>query len=335
MPEISTEYIDHAITVAYRPRGLPRGVTHRLYQAARDVFGLPLSLHAPEGLLDRVAPGALVVLVTGTSAPPWLPYGELDGPPGATALARILAALGEAVPVVLCSAHHAPLIRGTLEAAEFVVTDLATARTRRFAAVVEGLSPTARMDARELLVHYMPSAVIAIGRLGPTRKGSCTASWGIRLTQADVDFGRLFISAARQGIDAVGIGDGGSEFGIRRDSERGPISPGVRPSLPLPVPGRECQGNLRYSFGRCRGLELGSACSRGHTQYLGRQTRLVPNPGVKRPYHHGVRPRGDADVASAEPGLDVDRIDRPNHKGMVALLGQIARTGLQERRRDF
>ena len=81
MPEIIGEYVDRLCTVEMRPcrSKSPRGVMHKLYQAARDHHGRPLTLSAAEALIQRVDTGDAVFMVTGAGAFPTLPHGEVDG----------------------------------------------------------------------------------------------------------------------------------------------------------------------------------------------------------------------------------------------------------------
>src|SRR5438105_1421024 len=106
MPEVVGEAIDRLCTVEMRVQGLPRGKINRLYDAARQARGEPLSLAAAHGLQARVGRGDTVFIATGAGSAPWLPYGETDGPPGAALVARAVDRALGARPVYLCQAEH-------------------------------------------------------------------------------------------------------------------------------------------------------------------------------------------------------------------------------------
>ena len=59
MPEIVGEYVDRLVNLEMRVQGgLPRGVTHRLYEAARKKQGAPLTFLAAHKLIDALKPGS-------------------------------------------------------------------------------------------------------------------------------------------------------------------------------------------------------------------------------------------------------------------------------------
>ena len=79
MDETMGEYVDRAVNIEMRyGGGLPRGVTHQLYDAARAKQGAPLTWLAAKALHDKVRPGDHVLVVTGAGSWPWLPNGETD-----------------------------------------------------------------------------------------------------------------------------------------------------------------------------------------------------------------------------------------------------------------
>jgi hypothetical protein len=110
MPEIVGEYVDRLCTVEMRMLGLPRGVTHLLYESARRVQDAPLAFLAARRILERVGGGDVVMFLTGAGVMPWLPAGETDGPLGAVSLARaVIAGLGAEVVYVSEERHLRPI----------------------------------------------------------------------------------------------------------------------------------------------------------------------------------------------------------------------------------
>lgn len=84
MAKIVAEYIDRLINIEMRQTGgIPRGVTHRLYEAAREFHKEPLTYLAASKLIEAVGPKDHVIIATGAGVAPWLPKGETDGPLGA------------------------------------------------------------------------------------------------------------------------------------------------------------------------------------------------------------------------------------------------------------
>ena len=92
MPEVIGDSIDRlcAIEMRFAPvaGGLPRGVTTQLYEAARRKARAPLSYLAAQGLIEHLSAGERVFILCGSGSPPYLPFGETDGPLGGAAIAR-------------------------------------------------------------------------------------------------------------------------------------------------------------------------------------------------------------------------------------------------------
>jgi hypothetical protein len=224
MPEVIGEYIDRLCTVEMRPlRGnLPRGVIHRLYAAARG-DGPPLTLRAAQALLSSVQPGSTVLLLTGAGGPPVLPQGEVDGPLGAAALARVLRFACGANVVFLAEERVEAPLRAACEASglRFLQSDDPdTESSVRFVPM-----PTddegSRGQAQELLAKG-PAAVVAIEKLSPNSIGVTHSSTGLRYPDFHGNPQHLMDGARDRGILTIGIGDGGNEagFGVIRATVR-------------------------------------------------------------------------------------------------------------------
>ena len=122
---------------------------------------------------------------------------ETDGPPGALALGRALAALGNRV-VYVSDTYTAPLLAdlapsGT-ETVDFPIADDAMSSER----------------ARDLLDRIAPTALIAIERCGLTRSGTYLNMRGQDISPHTARLDHLF----RHHPHTVGIGDGGNEIGM-------------------------------------------------------------------------------------------------------------------------
>ena len=130
---------------------------------------------------------------------------ETDGPPGALALGRALADLGNRVAYV-SDAYTAPLLAdlapsGT-ETVDFPIADDATSR----------------QIARDLLDRIAPTALIAIERCALTRLGTYLNMRGQDISPHTARLDHLFL----QHPHTVGIGDGGNEIGMGNLASRIP-----------------------------------------------------------------------------------------------------------------
>ena len=220
MPEIAGEYVDRLITVEIRNRGMPRGITRQMYDAARaEGGGRPLTLRAAEGLVEHVHRGDNVFIVTGAGTPPLMPKGENDGPVGAAVLARALYWGIGATPVYLLEQHHVDPVVASSEVAGVTVVDYETAKERRQGGVVL-TAPTEQSEvanwSASLFDTYHPAAVVSTERLGPNEKGIIHSATGQPLGPPRLDFSPLIAEAARRGIFSVGVGDHGNELGFGR-----------------------------------------------------------------------------------------------------------------------
>ena len=133
---------------------------------------------------------------------------ETDGPPGALALGRALAALGSRVAYV-SDAYTAPLL-----------ADLAPCGTETVAFPIAD-DAASRQIARDLLDRIEPTALIAIERCALTRSGTYLNMRGQDISAHTARLDHLF----RQHPHTVGIGDGGNEIGMGNLAPRIPEVP--------------------------------------------------------------------------------------------------------------
>jgi hypothetical protein len=223
MPEITGEYVDRLVTVEIRNRGMPRGITRPLYDAARgEGGGRPLTLRAAEGLVKHVHRGNNVFIITGAGTPPLLPKGENDGPVGAAVLARILRWGMGVTPLYLLERHHVDPVVASSEVAGVTCVDYETAKGRQHGGVVL-TAPTDQSQvpawAASLFDTYRPAAVVSTERLAPNEKGIIHSATGQPLGEPHLDFSPLIAEAAARGVFTVGVGDHGNELGFGRIPE--------------------------------------------------------------------------------------------------------------------
>ena len=90
MAEVIGENIDRIATIEIRTKTPPRGIIHRLYEAARKKCGHPLTMTAASRIVETLKEYDNFLIVTGAGAWPVLLKGETDGPLGAASLARAI-----------------------------------------------------------------------------------------------------------------------------------------------------------------------------------------------------------------------------------------------------
>jgi D-glutamate cyclase len=216
VPEIAGENIDRVCTVEMRGRGLPRGKTLRLYERARARQGGPLSMLAAEGLREACRNGGTVLIGTGFGDPLFLPFGEVDGPVGAAALARTLSLAYGVTPIAVSEEPYLGPIGGAAFGAGMFIMNYSKARARKGAIVLveQTVDASGAESAPSILDQYKPVAVIAIEKLGPNREGYWHSIFGFGTPEPLTYFHLIVEEARRRNIFTIGIGDGGNEIGF-------------------------------------------------------------------------------------------------------------------------
>lgn len=324
------ENIDRLCTIEIRPaRGnLPRGVINRLYAAARS-DGAPLTLRAAEALVDRVGPGDTVFILTGAGGPPVLPCGEVDGVPGAAALAKALVMGLGADVVVLTEERVAEPMQAAIWGASLNFTRdqaAAVSNTVRFIATGCGDEASER-EAAELFERESPSAVIAIEKLSPNSNGIIHGATGLDYHDLHTNPKFIFDHAKERGILTIGIGDGGNEVGY------GKIHSTVQDVMPA---GRVCScpcGGGSAASVATDVLVVGAISDWGAygvaamTSWLtDRPHALVVSDDVERMIRATVD-AGAFDGALGRPTVSDDGVPLMGHRAMVDLLSTIVAVG--------
>ncbi len=213
------EYVDRVINIEMRQMGgLPRGVTHRLYEAARAFHKEPLTYLAASKLIEHIKPGDNVIIATGAGVPPWLPKGETDGPLGAAALARSIDIGLGGKPILVGEGRCLAPIIDTTVAAGIMVCDEDLFRRRDHVAMAFEYplgEANGKRFAQELMDKYSPKAIICIEKHGPSESGKYHSIMGVGREPdlvANVKF--LVEMAQSKGVLTIGIGDGGNEIGF-------------------------------------------------------------------------------------------------------------------------
>jgi len=327
MPKILGEHIDRLCTVEMRrPGTVPRGVIRPFYEAAlKEGGGDPLSFRAARLLMDACSPGVPVFITCNAGVPPYLPWGETDGPPGGAALAHALNLATGALPVFVSSDAHAPPIVAAARAAGLFVLPPDMARKRpRWAAICERYNETAEEDAvaTALLERYNPSAIVAIESIGPNKDGIMVSATGYPIPNCPA-YHNLFRGAARRGIPSVGMGDGGNEIGCGR------IQDTVRAIFPNPTGGSDVatitSTDVLFFASVSNWAAYGTAAM---IAALAKNPKALYGDHIESRVLEAVVGAGAGEGGSANLYPDVDLIDRRVHVDLVHTLGVMVRNSL-------
>lgn len=199
--------------------GLPRGTSYPLYAAAREEAGAPLTYLAAKGLMESVEPGDFVLVISGAGTPPFLPFGETDGPLGTGSICRSLDIALGAKPIIISEEHVQRITLRTTEAAGVAVLEEKSflARSRSALAYAMPYGPDSRGWAEELVERWKPKAMVFIEKGGPNEKGVFHTIRGTAKGPEVMAYAHYFVEVAKEkGIFTVGIGDGGNEIGFGR-----------------------------------------------------------------------------------------------------------------------
>lgn len=218
MAVIVGENVDRLCSVEIRPRMACSGVFPALYDAVREKVADPLTYLAASKLIEKTKAKDHVFILTGAGAPPTLPKGESDGPPGAVALARTLHMGLGLNPVIITEERN-------FEPIDEMAHEIGMNPLLPGQAFTDRTHPLLLLDfpfgkdksvqeSHILLEKYRPSAIVAVERLGVNKKGVFHSMSGFEIDAADFAFLDDLVDLARQkGVLTVGIGDNGNELG--------------------------------------------------------------------------------------------------------------------------
>jgi len=218
------EAVDRLVTVDVPARGF----IQKAYAIARREGEQPLVRTAGERLLAGLSTSEtpVVFIVTGATSQrvglhDWI--GEMDGPPGAIALARTLALTHRAIPVLLTDPGQGPMLSAAAHSIGLYTLPIENVRRQAAAtthttsiAVVEipDRGEDARAQAAELIASLKPVASIAIEKAGGNEHGVFHNSQKVDTSSGKARADELFKACTAAGILTIGIGDGGNEIGM-------------------------------------------------------------------------------------------------------------------------
>ena len=311
-----------------------RGAVAVLYEAARRIQGEPLAWRAGR-ILASLAPGSRVLLATGWPHRPHVAHdvAETDGPPGAAVLARTLAELAGAVPVVAVEPALVAATEAVMRAAGLrpVPAD-ALARAREVPAPLQVASvlpmpvelEEGRHFAGELFESLRPAAAVVIEKGGLNAAGRAHTSRGHDTTWAVAKADLLVEEARRRGVPSVAVGDGGNEVGM------GLIRDTVRRELPY---GERCQCPCQGGIAPVQPVDSLVVAAVSNWGAYGIAAALSVLKGQDWP--HDARQEARVLEAAAAAGLCdgptgwvgpmVDGLPLDVHQAVVTLLGEVVR----------
>jgi hypothetical protein len=167
--------------------------------------------------------------------------GEMDGPPGAVALARAIGRGLRSVPILLTEEGQVDSLAKAAHSIGLTRTDLrgsleqATRSAYNTSVVVEGFpsdDEAARKAAISFLDRFVPAAIVTVEKAGMNEVGVYHSSLGFDTSEGKARIDYLVAQAAERGILTIGVGDGGNEIGM------GLIRDAIREHIPY---GKKCQ----------------------------------------------------------------------------------------------
>lgn len=195
----------------------------KVYDETRKRFGRPLTLLAAEKLKENVGAGDYVIIVTNSH--------EMDGPPGAAAIARALIVGLRAIPVIVTdyekNTKFERCLPQTCIGAELIpVTDPKELRGSiwtPYTVLIRNWPPRsvdgAIKDSKKLLDEFKPKAIITVEAVSCNKKGVRHGALGSPSNTGDPkeEFARwneLLDVANDRGILTIATGDNGNEAGF-------------------------------------------------------------------------------------------------------------------------
>lgn len=213
--ELLGQALDHIVTLEMRRYGQHRGVVDKLYAAAREKAGAPLSFVSAQLIRQAIGPGDTVLLTLGAHDPVHMPYGETDGPPGVIALALALIRSLAAQPVVVCEPFQLPAVEAAAKAGSVAFDASGTPVSGKLGCVeLPPDSDAAAAELNRLLDSWDVKGMIAVERMGPNANGVTYTSTGKVSNGQYAPIHLLFSRLRERGVVSVGIGDNGNEVGM-------------------------------------------------------------------------------------------------------------------------
>lgn len=195
----------------------------KVYDETRERYGRPLTLLAAEKLKETISPGDYVIIITNSH--------EMDGPPGAAAIARALIVGLRAIPIIVTedwvNGKYERTLPETCIGAELIpVTDSEelsgsiwtpyTVLIHKWPAMTLA---SAKSASETLLDQFKPKVVITVEAVSCNKKGIRHGALGGPSSNGDSDeaivrWNPILDVASSRGILTIATGDNGNECGF-------------------------------------------------------------------------------------------------------------------------
>ncbi len=333
MPQVIGDNIDRLCAIEMRTAevdgGIPRGVLQPLFAAAREAAGAPMSYLAAQGLIDSVSGGDRVFILCGSGSPPYLAFGETDGPLGGASVARALDVGLGAKPVLICEAHLMGPNRAAFGAAGLSIhlEELFSIRPHSAMVVAFPYGMDRRTEIEALFDLHQPAAVVFVERTGPNAEGVFHSITGTPKKADEVLANHLFAEVAHErSIFTVGVGDGGNEVGF------GNIYEAARSIQPAAHAITVAKTDVLVCAAISNWGGYGIAAMLG---YLLGNPDLIQDPDTEYRMLAEAVKMGAADGLYTSPTMFVDGTSWQTQQALVTMLRELVANGLKEVRRAF
>lgn len=325
--EFVGESVDKLVTVDVRPPQLKQGLIEKLYWAARKKMKRPLTLLAAERLKEVLSPNSLAIISTGFVIPPYFPVGEMDGPPGAVALGKIInTGLGSKV-LFLTEEGVVNTMKATCAGAGLKLYDYEAFKDVSRSVSVKDFpvdNDRAKGEADRVIEELRPSAIITLEKVGRNRKGIYHTALGGDMSPYTAKVDRLVDAAREKGILTIGIGDYGNEigFGVIEDTAR-----------ELAEYGKKCQCPCGGGMVTCVKTDIVVVAAMSNWGGYGIETclavllgdlDLIHGPETERRIIEQCSLAGASDGATNASDFMADGISVEGQMAMMTLLKQVA-----------
>jgi hypothetical protein len=196
----------------------------KVYEETRKRYGRPLTLLAAERLRDEVGEGDYVFIITNSI--------EMDGPPGAAAIARALILGLKAIPVILVNfvegSKYEKAVTQACIGAEIIPVlnkgDLSGSIWTPYTVLVQNWPEMSVKEAveesKKIIDEFQPKALITVEATSCNIKGIRHGALGSPNNRGDsgeriVRWNELLKTAKKNGILTISTGDNGNECGFQ------------------------------------------------------------------------------------------------------------------------
>lgn len=214
------EFLDTVMTLNVHFKFLKGDIIKKLYRKCKEILSIdnePLSLFAAKDILANLHKGDTFLMITGWRVLPSGPFGEMDGPSGATVLAKAINQASQATPVFIVEEELDKVITDACRIVGMSVLDLEDALEAGNACSIihYPMEDRKRKDIiSKILQRTNPSYMVAIERPGMNEKGQYHFRWGASASRGVARVDYLFEEARRRKVRGLAIGDAGNELGM-------------------------------------------------------------------------------------------------------------------------